>query len=131
MKAEESYILVAIKSIHSLIWVVFVWMITYILWSGISGNITLYSWLAAAAVICESLVLLIFKGSCPLTKIARKYSDSPKSNFDIYLPEWLAKYNKQIFGTLFCIGLLLIANTGQTDHLIPEQIDHRLVWRRF
>ena len=23
------------------------------------------------------------------------------------------------------------ANTGQTDHLIPEQIDHRLVWRRF
>ncbi len=24
-----------------------------------------------------------------------------------------------------------IANSSQTDHLIPEQIDHHLVWRRF
>ncbi len=23
------------------------------------------------------------------------------------------------------------ANSSQTDHLIPEQIDHHLVWRRF
>jgi hypothetical protein len=25
-------------------------------------------------------------------------------NFDIYLPRWMARYNKQIFGTLFVLG---------------------------
>jgi len=26
-------------------------------------------------------------------------------NFDIYLPEWLARYNKQIFGPLYAVGV--------------------------
>jgi hypothetical protein len=26
-------------------------------------------------------------------------------NFDIYLPEWLARYNKQIFGPLYAVGI--------------------------
>ena len=100
--------LFAIKLIHSLIWVVFVSIILYILWSGITGKINIYSWLAVFAIFGEGAVLVIFKGQCPLTITARKYSDSSKSNFDIFLPEWLAKYNKQIFGALFGIGLLMI-----------------------
>lgn len=98
--------LVLIKSIHSLIWVIFVLIIGFILWSGITDNVSTYSWLAVAAIVAEGGVLLVFKGSCPLTGLARKYSDSQKPNFDIYLPEWVAKYNKHIFGTLFLIGLL-------------------------
>ncbi|MFT7189365.1 MAG: hypothetical protein ACI9AV_002644, partial [Sediminicola sp.] len=31
-----------------------------------------------------------------------------KDNFDIFLPNWLAKYNKVIFTTLFIIGLGLV-----------------------
>jgi hypothetical protein len=27
-----------------------------------------------------------------------------RPNFDIYLPEWLARYNKEVFGTLFVGG---------------------------
>lgn len=53
-------------------------------------------------------MLLVFKMFCPLTLLARKYSDSEKDNFDIFLPNWLAKYNKQIFTTLFAIGLILV-----------------------
>ncbi len=45
---------------------------------------------------------------CPLTYVARRYSDSTKDNFDIYLPNWMAKYNKQIFTTIFVIGLILV-----------------------
>jgi len=100
--------LVFIKSLHTLIWLIFVVIIAFVLWSGISANISVYSWLAVGAVLIEVLVLAIFKGSCPLTGIARRYSDSTSDNFDIYLPNWLAKYNKQIFGTLFCIGLALM-----------------------
>jgi hypothetical protein len=51
---------------------------------------------------------LVFKMFCPLTIMARKYSDSEKDNFDIFLPNWLAKYNKLIFTTLYIIGLIIV-----------------------
>ena len=100
--------LIFIKAIHTFIWVLFVSLIAFVLWSGITTNITVYSWIAVAAVIGEGAVLMIFSGRCPLTLIARRYSDSTRENFDIFLPNWLARYNKQIFGTLFCTGLLLM-----------------------
>lgn len=100
--------LVLIKSIHTLIWIIMVCFIGYVVYSGVSGNVTVYSWLAVAAVIVEGLVLWLFKGKCPLTVWASNYSDSQKHNFDIYLPEWLAKYNKLIFTTVFVVGLVLM-----------------------
>lgn len=47
------------------------------------------------------------RGRCPLTTIAARYTDDRRDNFDIYLPLWLARYNKVIFGSLFGVGLLL------------------------
>jgi hypothetical protein len=52
--------------------------------------------------------LLIFKWSCQLTVIARKYSNSTKDNFDIYLPNWLAKYNKLIYSIIIAVIVLLL-----------------------
>ncbi len=100
--------LILIKSIHTLIWAIMVSIIAYVVYSGVSGDVTVYSWLAVAAVIAEGLVLWMFKGECPLTVWARNYSDSQKDNFDIYLPEWLARYNKLIFTTIFGIGLIMM-----------------------
>jgi hypothetical protein len=100
--------LVLIKSVHTLIWLIFVTLIFVVFWSGITGDISVYSWIAAASVILEGLVLLVFGGSCPLTLIAKRYSNSSRDNFDIYLPNWLARYNKLLFGSLYCIGLVLL-----------------------
>jgi hypothetical protein len=97
-----------IKTVHTLIWLIFVALISFVCWSGITSVISFYSWLAVAAVAAEGIVLMIFKGKCPLTLLARKYSGSSKENFDIFLPNWLAKYNKLIFGILFSIGLMLM-----------------------
>jgi hypothetical protein len=83
-------------------------IVLYVLWSGITGNITIYSWLAVLTIVAEGLVLLMFKGSCPLTVVAKRYSNSTKDNFDIFLPNWLAKYNKTIFTSLYIVGLLLM-----------------------
>jgi hypothetical protein len=33
--------------------------------------------------------------------LAAPYTEERADNFDIYLPVWLAKYNKIIFGSLF------------------------------
>ncbi|MGB3081016.1 MAG: hypothetical protein WBB31_18180, partial [Saprospiraceae bacterium] len=56
----------------------------------------------------EGLVLLVFKSICPVTLIARKYSDSTRANFDIYLPNWLAKYNKLIYTIIVGIALVIL-----------------------
>lgn len=100
--------LFAIKLIHTIIWVILAGATLYIFYSGLFNRITTYTWIAIAMIVGEGLVLLMFKWACPLTVIARKYSDSDKDNFDIFLPNWLAKHNKTIFTTLFLVGLILI-----------------------
>ncbi|MAP55216.1 hypothetical protein [Altibacter sp.] len=97
-----------IKILHTIIWIFFVTVIGYILYSGISGNLTMYTWIGIVLVLAEGLVLLIFKMFCPLTLWARKYSGSTQANFDIFLPNWLATYNKIIFTSLFVIGMILV-----------------------
>lgn len=100
--------LLTIKIAHTVIWLFFVAVIFYVLYSGITGKVNTYTWIAIALVIGEGLTLVIFKMFCPLTLMAKKYSDSDKDNFDIFLPNWLAKNNKLIFTSLFVIGLMLV-----------------------
>jgi hypothetical protein len=40
--------------------------------------------------------------------VAARYTDDRRDNFDIYLPLWLARHNKLIFGWLF-VALLLFS----------------------
>lgn len=108
MDANAQRYLLLIKLLHTLIWLVLGTTVLYVLYSGITGRVTIYSWWAVAAIIIEGLVLILFKGSCPLTVMARQYSTSTKHNFDIFLPEWLAQHNKLIFTTLFVIGVVLM-----------------------
>ncbi len=54
----------------------------------------------------EIIALLRFRMRCPLTVVARRYSDSQRANFDIYLPEWLARHNKTIYSVI--MGLVLV-----------------------
>lgn len=61
----------------------------------------------SALVFAEAVVLVLNDMRCPLTTVAARYTDDRSDNFDIYLPLWLARYNKQIFGTLFVAGVLL------------------------
>ncbi len=105
---NQSQKLLAIKFAHTLIWLFFVIVIFYILYSGISNKINSYTWIAIGLVIAEGIVLIIFKMFCPLTLIARKYSNSNKDNFDIFLPNWLARYNKIIFTTIYLIGVMIV-----------------------
>jgi hypothetical protein len=60
-------------------------------------------WIGIGCIVIEWIVLLIFRWQCPFTILARKYSDSKNENFDIYLPNWLAKHNKTIYITIFVV----------------------------
>ncbi len=63
-------------------------------------------------ILGECLVLAFNHGRCPLTDIAARFSDERNNdradNFDIYLPLWLARHNKHIFGFLFVAGEILV-----------------------
>jgi len=97
--------LVAIKTLHTVVWAFFVGSIVAVPVSAWNGRFALA--LGFAAIVGgEVLVLLFNRWSCPLTAIAARHTDDRRANFDIYLPEWLARHNKGIFGTLFLLGLL-------------------------
>lgn len=107
MNAEDKLVLV--KTIHTAIWLAFNAVLIYLYYAAISNEIDKWVWLGLGSFVAEGLVLLIFKNVCPLTLIARKYSSSTEDNFDIYLPNWLARHNKKIYTALLLLAVLLIS----------------------
>jgi hypothetical protein len=97
-----------IKSIHTIIWLFFNVVIFYLLYAVIVNKIDQWVWICISLVVAEGIVLAIFKMFCPLTIMARKYSDSTKENFDIFLPNWLAKYNKLIYTIIFGMAIIIL-----------------------
>jgi hypothetical protein len=99
--------LTLIKSIHTLIWLFFNVVFFYMFYAVIVNKIDNYVWIGIALFVLEIIVLLIFKNNCPLTIIARRYSNSTKDNFDIYLPNWLARNNKVIYAVFLFVFICL------------------------
>lgn len=96
--------LIMIKAVHTFVWVVFAGCIIAIPVVAWNGAYAATAWLAAI-VAAEVAVLALNKWSCPLTSIAARYTHDRRDNFDIYLPEWLARHNKLIFGSLYVAGI--------------------------
>ena len=95
----------AIKALHTLVWTFFAAAIVAIPFAAWHGLFTWVAILTGAAMI-EVVILALNGMRCPMTAIAARYTEDRRANFDIYLPLWLATYNKQVFGTLFVVGLL-------------------------
>ena len=104
MKGETKLML--IKAIHTLVWIFFNIVIFYMLYAVLADKIDKWLWIGFGLVILEGLTLLLFKFFCPLTIIARRYSDSTRDNFDIYLPNWLARYTKLIYTSI--VGVIIV-----------------------
>ena len=98
--------LAIIKLVHTLVWVFFNVVIFYLFYAVVTGKIDKWAWICLGLIGFEIMILLMFKMMCPLTVMARKYSDSVKDNFDIYLPNWLARHNKLIYSVI--VGIILI-----------------------
>ncbi|SHM57238.1 hypothetical protein [Flavobacterium xinjiangense] len=99
--------LILIKIVHTMIWLFFNLVIFYMLYAVIADKLDKWLWIGYGLIIMEGIILVAFKFFCPLTILARKYSNSTKDNFDIYLPNWLAKYTKLIYSGIVAIILLI------------------------
>ena len=105
MKLNRSATLIAIKTAHTVVWLFFVICIAGIPVASWRGEFRAAGWLTAIVAL-EVLVLAINGWSCPLTPLAAGYTDDRRPNFDIYLPEWLARNNKLLFGGLYLAGIV-------------------------
>ncbi|TJY55563.1 hypothetical protein E4T66_20860 [Sinimarinibacterium sp. CAU 1509] len=97
--------LIAIKLAHTVVWALFAGCVIGMPLATFLGHHRAALGLAAA-VFVEVLILAFNRWRCPLTGVAAHYTDDRRDNFDIYLPLWLAKNNKLIFGTLYVVGLI-------------------------
>jgi hypothetical protein len=107
--------LTAIKLGHTVIWTFFVLCIVAIPLFTLASRFAMAA-LFAAVVACEVVVLVLNRMSCPLTSMAARHTADRRANFDIYLPEWLARRNKAIFGTLYFLSLLFLAFRWLASH---------------
>lgn len=101
--AEHARALSMIKLLHSAVWLFMATCILLIPLAALRGKFPLSAMLGGVIVI-ECAVLFFNGGKCPLTSAAARFTTDRADNFDIYLPLWLARYNKAIFGTLFVCG---------------------------
>ena len=93
-----------VKLGHTIVWAIFaacILAIPALAWLGHERPASLL----ILVVLVEVIVLIANGGHCPLTAVAARYTTDRRDNFDIYLPEWLARYNKLIFGSIYLLGV--------------------------
>jgi hypothetical protein len=95
----------AVKIVHTLAWALFAGCILALPVAAYLRDFPLAA-LLIVIVLVEVIVLFVNRLRCPLTAVAARYTSDRRANFDIYLPMWIARYNKEIFGTLFVAGVL-------------------------
>jgi len=95
-----------VRAVHTGAWLFFVAWILGIFVAAWSGALA-WAGICIAIVAVEVGILAVNGLRCPLTDVAARYTDERSPNFDIYLPRWLAQYNKEIFGPLYLFGILL------------------------
>jgi len=103
--AQAARKLVIIKLLHSAVWLFMATCVLLIPLTALHSRFQLAA-LLTAVILIECAVLAANRGKCPLTPIAARYTEDRSDNFDIYLPRWLARYNKTIFGSLFICGIV-------------------------
>lgn len=94
-----------VKLVHTVVWAFFaalIFAIPAFAWAGMYRQAAF----SIAIVLIEVLVLVFNGWRCPLTGVAARYTDDRRENFDIYLPEWLARHNKLVFGLLYVLGIV-------------------------
>lgn len=101
--AQDTRTLLWIKLIHTFFWALFASSIIAIPIIPALGRYDIGWWLTGLIAI-EVITLLINGMRCPLTGVAARYTDDRPVGFDIFLPAWLARYNKLIFGTLLVLA---------------------------
>jgi hypothetical protein len=96
-----------VKLLHTVVWALFVACILAIpILAALSRFRAAAFFVGIVAV--EVMVLVLNGMRCPLTDVAARFTSERQANFDIYLPEWLARHNKTVFGALYLASIVYL-----------------------
>lgn len=106
-RSLHANVLVAIKLLHTAVWAL---LAGCILALPVAPLLHRFDWaiILTVIILAECGVLALNQGRCPLTDLAARLTEDRADNFDIYLPNWVARHNKAIFGTLFVVNELIV-----------------------
>lgn len=102
MKASSALLIV--KLVHTVAWAFFASCVLLIPLAAYLERLDTAAILIGIVVI-EIGIFVLNRWRCPLTAVAARYTQDREDNFDIFLPVWLARYNKTIFSALFLFGV--------------------------
>ena len=127
--------LITIKIVHTLIWTFFNVVIFYMLYAVIVNKLDKWLWIGYGLFALEGITLFLFKFFCPLTLMARKYSNSTKDNFDIFFTELVGeKYKAHLhfhFSVHYDLDRLSVIeiNSATINWVWQIQLDHKAMKR--
>lgn len=99
--------LAAIKLVHTAIWAVVAGCILALPVTALIHRFDL-AIILTKVIAAELAALVLNGGRCPLTGVAARFTTDRADNFDIYLPNWLARHNKTIFGAILAVNELFV-----------------------
>ena len=97
-----------IKVIHSLAFWFFSAANLIVLFSALSGQTSILTWLALVALLIEGIVLVLNGWRCPLRTYAEDIGAVSGQVTDIFLPRWFANRIFPICGSLLGFSVLLL-----------------------
>jgi hypothetical protein len=101
--------LLLVKTTHTVIWVFFNLVMLYLFYAVITGRINFWVCICIGLFAFEGIILLLFK-YVPINDYRQEVFRIKKGNFDIFLPNWLARNNKLIYSILPGICILMLAH---------------------
>ena len=101
--------LTVVRRAHTIIYIVMACATLYVFYCGLSGQRDLLLTISAALVALEGVVFLGNGFRCPLTTLAQRYGDPTGHVGDTHFPERCTRYTFRVFGTLYAMGVILIA----------------------
>ena len=96
-----------IRSIHTLIALMFICCIVVVYYSGITKAVNVWLYLATGALFIEGIVLTSNRGDCPLAYAHRKYGDD-KAFFELFMPKHIAKHMIRVVPAVTAMGYILL-----------------------
>jgi hypothetical protein len=101
--------IVAIKAVHSVIFLVNSVSVLVVFWIGLSGHPSRWTRPALVAALSESAVFVLNRGQCPLTGLVERLGAESGRVSDIFLPRPIADRIPIIFGPPLVTGVGLLA----------------------
>ena|SRR5215472_1790146 len=97
-----------LKIVHTVIWTIMAAANCTAFYLALVGRYNVWFYLSIILLGGEIVIIVGNSWHCPLTDIMAKYTPDRRANFDIYLPEWLARNNIKVFSVLIALEAIVV-----------------------